>query len=166
MSSEYFFDIILGLPGTGKTTFGIWLASEYRKKKWQVFWHSPIDDRMPPGSKFIFDLSQFKPTGIPSILFIDELSFYLAPDSCDQELLKVIRARRHYKLSILGTSQCIMDIHIKVRKLVTRYYALPPLASQSLEWFVNRGKPFPEKKAKKHEVFYNEFNSAEWRKFR
>ena len=141
----HFFDLIVGGPGSGKTWLLMHLSNLYQERGWQVIYLSMADDRLPANPNVIeaetLNDAIDKAHEFPNVvLSIDELSSEIPGGNAppDERVLKIARLRRHVRMSILGTSQCPWDIHVRVRKLFNRlYYFEMDLEGQ--QWLKRQG---------------------------
>lgn len=143
----HFFDLIVGDPGTGKTWLLLHLSRLYQEAGWHVVYLSIADDRLPahPGVEEAETLDHALDLAFThdnSLLAIDELSNEIPSGVAlpDERLHRIVKVRRHVRISILGTSQCPWDIHVRVRKLFNRIYYFP-MSLEGRKWLEREGVP-------------------------
>lgn len=143
----HFFDLAVGDPGTGKTWLLLHYSRLYQEAGWQVIYLSMADDRLPANPRVLeaVDLTDAIDEAEDfqnSVLSVDELADYVPSGEAlpDRRLLKIVRLRRHVRISMFATSQCPWDIHVKIRKLFNKIYFFR-MAKEGQDWLRRQGVP-------------------------
>lgn len=112
-------EIIMGKPGSGKSTYGAWLAKKYLDKGYPVWSNTPIAGTYQfnlRNDAMIYDMSN-------GLVIIDEAGIEM--DSRDfknfpKNLVEFFKLHRHYNLRVVVLTQYWDDVDKKVRVLCNR----------------------------------------------
>jgi len=132
--NPHLFDMIVGSPGTGKTSLLLSLANEYVAAGWNVIWHSLVDQRVPVGAykaQTIQEVKSFANQLDNVVIMLDEAQVYIHDE---KEYIKTISMfNRHLHLHMVLSAQRPQYIKPEVRDNI-RYLYIFRVHGRVLDW--------------------------------
>lgn len=121
--------IVCGIPGCGKTTYGVMLAVRECRKRTVFTNFSVVPQKAFPSvnrSIYRIDGKRFFENDYPegSLLILDEAALDFDArkwDSFPPAAIEFVKLHRHYKLDIVFISQSLSDIDKKIRSCAEQY---------------------------------------------